>query len=61
MEKHRIEADGEVVWRGANPPTDAIVNAVALEATRKGWNGTVLDYYFAGEFIRELHPDFELI
>lgn len=59
-DRYRIEADGEVVWRGSVPPSDEVVNAVARNASREGWNGTVLDLYFAGSFERELYPDFEL-
>lgn len=58
--KYRIKADDETQWEGRAIPTDAEVNALGMRLTREGWNGTVLDLYCGGEFVRELHPDFEV-
>lgn len=55
--KYRIEADGEVVWRGDARPSDSMVDQIAWNATNDGWNGTVLELFIDDAFVTYLYPE----
>ena len=56
MPRYEIFADDVSVWMAHKPPTQAIVDECAIHATKKGWNGTVLELRCDGQFRKDLDP-----
>jgi hypothetical protein len=56
MPSYEIMADDVSVWKASKPPTQEQIDATAIYATKRGWNGTVLELHCDGSFQRDLHP-----
>lgn len=59
--RYELFADDVSVWISSRLPTQDYIDRAAIAATKRGWNGTVLELYCDAQFRKEVYPSHEAL
>lgn len=59
--KYEIKADGIRVAGTPWNPHQADIDKACIAATRRGWNGTILEVWRDGKLVKEVNPSDEAL
>jgi hypothetical protein len=61
MAVYELKADDRTVWVGQARPSQTQIDRAAVEATARGWNGTVMNLYRSNRWAAFCYPSDEAL